>query len=111
MKKLVLSAALLLGLAMSAIGQKTCTMTRQPKTATKWTKAKDETVTTKTCLYWLACPDMEVVEFRVTNTSVVTLVKRDEKTYVEGGDKLWEFYIEDDILVFQSGKKAFLIRP
>ncbi len=111
MKRLVLSAALLLGLAMSVYSQKTCTMTRQPKTATKWNKAKDETVTTKTCLYWMACPDMEVVEFRTTATSAVTLYKITDSVYKDPSDKVWNSYVEDDILVFQSGKKAFLIRP
>ena len=110
MKRLVISITLMLGLAMSVMGQ-TCTMTHQPQKATKWSQSKDGTVATKTCLYWSACPNMEVVEFRSTNTSVVTLYKRDAKTYVDGNDKLWEYYMEDGLRVFQCGKKAFYYKP
>lgn len=110
MKKLVISITLLIGLAISMYGQ-TCTLTPQTQKATKWSKGKDGTVATKTCLYWSACPNMEVVEFRATATSAVTLYKITDSVYQDLSDKVWKTYMEDGLRVFQSGKKAFYYKP
>lgn len=109
---LVLIGGVILFMAMfTAAAAQGCIMTQQPQKATKWTISKDGTVATKTCVYWLACPNMDVVEFRATNTSVVTLYKYDDKLYHDANEKKWVRYEEDGLIVFQCDKKAFYYKP
>lgn len=102
---------IVLGMAIFTPAAGQCTMTHQPQKATKWSQSKDGTVATKTCLYWSACPNMEVVEFRATATSAVTLYKITDSVYQDLSDKVWKTYMEDGLRVFHSGKKAFYYKP
>jgi hypothetical protein len=111
MKSLLISVVFML-LSGVINAQNTCIGYVQSQTMVKYTESKDGTVSTKTCLSWSACPNMDVIEIKATNSSYITLYKRDESTYMDGNRKTWDRYVDKNgLIVFQCDKKAFYYRP
>lgn len=111
MKSLLISLSFLF-LSGVIYAQNTCTATTQSQIMTKYTESKDGTVSTKTCLRWSACPNMEVIDIKATASSSLTLYKRAEGIYVDDSDKMWNMYVDKNgLIVFQCGKKAFYYKP
>ena len=112
MKRLVITTALLIGLAMSVLGQQTnkCKSYGNEKSYV-YTIGKGGVKASKDCLRVTICPN--AIEFRATATSVMTMYKINEDKWETEGGKVVNVSVQSDgrTAYWVGEKKAYVVMP
>lgn len=112
MKKLVVSIALILGLAMSIYGQTSneCKSYGHEKSYVH-SIGKGGIKSNKDCLRVTICPN--AIEFRATATSVMTMYKISDSKWETEGGKVVNVSVQSDgrIAYWVGEKKAYVVMP